>query len=117
MTIHCVGLEINLTICSGNLQSKMEIAKSMMFLPKVSKLVNLIASPKQPQSLTGFAIAIHVVMSVITTIVKSKILEVRRLRMANNKKMPIENSNVERATEAVSVIQSGTMPDKPSGWR
>jgi len=48
---------------------------------------------------------------------KNKILEVRRLRMANNKKMPIENSTVERATEAVSVIQSGTIPDKPSGWR
>ena len=73
MTIHCVGLEINLTLCSGNLQSKMEIAKSMMFLPKVSKLVNLIASPKQPQSLTGLAMAIHVVMSVITTMIKTKI--------------------------------------------
>ena len=66
------------------------------------------ASPKQPQSLTGLAIAIHTVMRVITVINASITRVVNRRRMAKRMKMPSANSRAANATDEPSVSQSGT---------
>ena len=117
MTIHCVGLEMNLTMSNGFFHRRMEMASKTMFLANVSAFVSFRASPKQPQSLTGLAITIHAVMNVITAITNSKTLEVSLLLMANNKNIPMENSKVERPMEAVSVSQSGMTPPNPRACR
>lgn len=107
MTIHWVDFETNLAMQSGRFHKMMAIASKMMFLTKVSPLLSLMASPKQPQSLTGFAITIHRVRSVMQIITNNNILVTIRLRMAKSNRIPKLNSIVDKKTEKVSVAQSG----------
>ena len=114
MTIHWVDLEKHLIIFNGIFHRQIAIANRMRFLTRVSSLLNLMASPKHPQSFTGLAMAIQMVMSVMMTMINSNILDISLLLIPNRMNMPMENSIVERATEAVRVIQSGTSPASPS---
>ena len=81
---------------------KMEAANRMMFLASVSSLLSTMASPKQPQSDTGLAIAMYVVRIVIATIKMVVILAVPRLLMPKSKCVPMVNSIKARMTAHAS---------------
>ena len=84
-----------------------EQASNTMFLASVWPLVSTTASPKQPQSLTGLATAIHTVISVIM-VMKIRVTRVAsRRRMAQSINTPIENSNAAKSTATVRVTHPG----------
>ena len=75
------------------------------------------ASPKQPQSLMGLAMASHSVSSVITTMRTITISDTRRRRMAKSRQMPRKNSADDCTTETASVTKSGTTEASPQTVR
>ena len=88
-------------------------ARSTTFLASVSPLVSLMASPKQPQSLTGLSTKIHTVRAVMTAMNASVSLLTTRRQMARSMSIPIQNSTALSATEAARVAQSGMAPATP----
>lgn len=109
-TIHWLDREINRHIFIGHMANTMEQANSTMFFNSVSMLVSFTASPKQPQSLMGLAMANQSVIPIINIIKINATFETMRLRMASKMKMPNENSKADKATDAVSVSQPGARP-------
>ena len=103
MTIHWLALLMNLTIANGAFHIAKAAASSIMFLPKVCQLVSLRASPKHPQSLTGFARAIHTVVAVIIAMKRRMVFDTSLLLMAKSSRMPRLNSKAARITDAPSV--------------
>ena len=95
----------------------MAAANSTTFFQNVCQLVSTSASPKQPQSLIGLAIASHSVSSVITTMRISTISDTRRRRMAKSRQMPRKNSADDCTTETASVTKSGTTEARPQAVR
>ena len=96
------------TIAMGHFATIAEHASKMIFLIKVWVFVSLIASPKHPQSFTGFANAIQMVIIVIITIKAKTIFEIILRLMAKRRKTPSESSRVASSMEAVRVAKSGT---------
>lgn len=82
-------------------------AISIMFLMNVSQFVSFIASPKHPQSLTGLAMAIHKVITVIMLMNTNIILETICLLIAKSMNTPKQNSSEERRMDEISVKMSG----------
>ena len=68
MTIHWLLFDIRRNICKGHLATIKAHAIKITFLTSVWLLVNLTASPKQPQSLMGLKRANHKVIKVINAI-------------------------------------------------
>ena len=114
MTIHWVLSEINRTMRNGHVKITAAHAKSTRFFKRVSVWVSLTASPKQPQSFTGFQIAIQAVIKVITIMKTSITFEVARRRILKSTNMPRLNSRDAKTIEVPSVIQSGSMPASPA---
>ena len=73
---------------------------SIIFFQNVVQFERIIASPKQPQSVTGFSIAIHNVSGVIANInsVESQSPNLELMFVISN--APAKNSAVIRANEA-----------------
>jgi hypothetical protein len=71
-----------------------------MFLKKVCQLEMTKASPKHPQSVTGFAIAIYKVNGVIIAIKRSDKIDVFLILQLNKKLIPIINSMAQRRMAA-----------------
>ena len=117
MTIHCAFFDTNLTMLVGHFSSMSAMASRMMFLMKVCPLLSTTASPKHPQSFTGLAITIHRVSRVMMLISASTILETRCLLMANNRKMPNENSSAASRTAPTSSVHSGSKLPIPIACR
>ncbi|OQC33877.1 MAG: hypothetical protein BWX65_00731 [Bacteroidetes bacterium ADurb.Bin057] len=80
----------------------MTAVNKTMFFQKVAQLLSIMASPKQPQSVTGSAIAIQRVSGVIIDIKSSPTNELSRIRMENTKLRPMTNSTEQRMKAAVS---------------
>ena len=85
----------------------MAMASSTTFFQNVCQLVSFTASPKQPQSLMGLAMASHSVSGVNTAIMSSSRRDVARRCMAKSRQMPMPNSTADMATEAAMVMKSG----------
>ena len=86
----------------------MAMASSATFFQNVCQLVSFTASLKQPQSLMGLAMASHSVSGVNTAMTSSSRREVARRCMAKSRQMPMPNSAADMATEAASMMKSGT---------
>ena len=86
---------------------------STTFFSNVSPLDSFSASPKQPQSLTGFAMYIHTVISVITAIKASVSRDVVLRPIAKSTDTPNANSNSDSATAAIISSHSGKIPARP----
>src|SRR5574344_206294 len=79
----------------------MTTANKIMFFQKLAQLLKIMALPKQPQSVTGFANAIQSVTGVITHIKSKPTNDVSRIRIENKKLTPITNSMAKRANANV----------------
>lgn len=95
----------------------MSIAKvdNTMFFQKVCQLEITKASPKQPQSETGSAIAIQSVSGVMKPIMSNDRMEVDLMLVPNRRQTPKVNSNVANAipiTNAIGAKKSSPMADK-----
>ena len=76
----------------------------MIFFQKVCQLVSTIASPKQPQSLTGFVSANTRVSGVKKAMNNKEPHAKRDTHKLNNKAIPIRNSARESAKEKNNVV-------------
>ena len=99
---------MNLIMSAGRRASTTAKASKTTFFQNVSQLDSLMASPKQPQSLMGSAMASHSVSGVNTAMMSSSRRDVARRWMANSRQMPMPNSTADIATDAASVRMSGT---------
>ena len=108
---------MNRTIFCGYMNIITEQAKSTMFLMSVSTFVSIIASPKHPQSDTGFAIAIQTVMAVIIAMKANISFDVACRRIAKRVKIPNENSTAASPIAMMSVSQSGMKLANPKASR
>ena len=79
-------------IRSDHLNSENAAIRKKTFFQKVSQFVRMIASPKQPQSETGFMIARYSVKGVMKNIKTKREIVVSFRRMPKNKKTPNVNS-------------------------
>mgnify|MGYP001027819625 CR=1 FL=1 len=79
-------------ICFPPLKTDTAAINNTTFLPNVSQFVNTHASPKQPQSDTGFANARYSVSGVITIISNNARVVANRRRIPKNRNTPTENS-------------------------
>ena len=93
----------------------MVIANNNTFLKNVCQLVKIRASPKQPQSLTGFAIAKYNVSGVINIIVNKTNQEVKRRYEPKNMFTPIINSNAAKST--ANIRDKGIRNSKPKATK
>lgn len=94
-TIHAIFAVIKRMICFPPLKTDTAAINNTTFLPNVSQFVNTHASPKQPQSDTGFANARYSVSGVITIISNNARVVANRRRIPKNKNTPTENSNAD----------------------
>ena len=76
----------------------------MIFFQKVCQFVRIMASPKQPQSLTGFVSANTRVNGVKKAINNREPHAIRDTHKLNNRAIPIRNSTSERAKEKNNVV-------------
>ena len=107
ITIHWFVLDTKRSISSGcHAMSSAQVSRTA-FLQKVCQLVSTSASPKHPQSLMGLAMASHSVSGVSIRSQPSMMRVTTRLRMANNRHTPSQNSAADSKTEAVRVMKSG----------
>ena len=117
MTIHWFDSLTKRNIAMGRLTTTMAAKSSTTFFQNVCQLVSTMASPKQPQSLMGSVSANQSVSGVITIRMARMALDVNRLRMANSRKMPRQNSVADSATESPSVTRSGNHWPMPHAVR
>ena len=82
----------------------MIIASKTIFFQKVFQLLNVIASPKHPQSLTGFAIAIHKVRGVINSIIAVTMSNPHLKEMWSNSNIPADISRIIKMKAAYSAL-------------
>ena len=92
-------------------------ASSKIFLAKVCPFVSLMASPKQPQSLTGLKRKIHNVTNVMKHMKTAESLVTMSLRIPTSRRIPRQNSRVDTVSEAMSVIHCGTNDSKDKAPR
>jgi len=76
----------------------------MIFFQKVCQFVRIMASPKQPQSLTGFVSASTRVNGVKKAMNSRDPHAMRDTHKLNNRAVPIRNSASERAKEKNNVV-------------
>ena len=84
---------------------------STMFFQKVCQLLMTNASPKQPQSDTGSAMAIQSVSGVMKHIMMMASMEVDLRLVPNTKHIPIRNSKAARPMPITNAI--GAKKSKP----
>ena len=113
MTIHWLLSEMKRNIAKGLRMMTIEQPRRMMFFTSVSVFVKCKASPKQPQSFTGFATTNHTVISVMMLMKTTINLEMSLRWMAKSRKMPIQNSTAASKTAIINSIQSGRKPGIP----
>ena len=101
-------------MCRGRMATQAAQASSTTFFSSVCPFVSVTASPKQPQSFTGFQMAIHSVTMVIRAMNSSSRRDVSLRRMAKSMRMPSANSTAGNATPMPSVSQSGSSPPSPA---
>ena len=95
-------------ISNGYFLTTTAAANRIRFLMKVCQLVSTMASPKQPQSVMGSVSASQNVNNVMITSMIRTILDTNLRRIAKSRQMPRINSRAESATDAESVMKSGT---------
>ena len=105
-TIHWLVCEMRRIIRSGHKATMTAHADSTTFFQNVIQLLRWTASPKQPQSEIGFAMASHSVSGVINAMRNSEMRVTRRRWMAKSRQMPNVNSNAASPTAATIKIVS-----------
>ena len=113
MAIHWCVFEMNRYIFNGHRHRTMAGTIKTRFFSSVCVLVSRMASPKQPQSVTGLNKTNHRLTNVMPTMNTSIIFEQRRRRMAKSMKIPRQNSTAASTTDVPNVSKSGTTPPRP----
>lgn len=99
---------MNLPMSIGHTATTREHANSTMFLPSVSQLVSVTASPKHPQSLMGLAMTSQSVSGVIMHMTATISLDTTLRHTAKSRNTPRQNSTAERSTDEARTANSGT---------